>query len=632
MHLELLNRDPEQRRGVTPRLAWLLLASGLIYLAPALILNWNAWGGSPTNQALCGCGDPAMFTWFLGWPAHALSHGMNPLHASSVLVPEGLNLMSATSILGLGLPLSPVTWIWGPAATLNVTLSLIPWLTALSTTAFLVRFLRHRWLAVPFAGLVAFSPFVVSAMRVGHLNVGAIFLLPLIGISVDELLRTRRYPPVRVGIALGVLLAGEVLVSTEQLMFTAVVLSVLGLGGLVALRGEGRRHLALGLLAAGGSAALFAGPLVAYALLGPQHLSGVVWAEVPYNGLRWRDIAGTVDNVQGGSWSMWTGALSPTMVSPGDVGWVTGILAVLGLALRRSCSALVAAAVGVVAMFLALSGLEWGGVWIHLYRMPLLSSALQGRLIAYTLIAAVLLVAMLADELMGLGARIGRAGRGVGLVAAAGVLLLAALPVAGSAKDMPLTLTKLGEPAWFATHGEHLKGEVVLPVPTGFSIIGDALSWQARDGYGWSQPGFEGPQGLLRRFGAQRHAADVLERISAGFTGEPPAPSSKNLVAVRQALRYWGVRYVVVPTDVSWPSTKLVRTPNYAVAFLTAALGTRPQVDAKALVWDLKAGGWGHRVPGAERSARECWKAPQTLQAAYEVSRCVIDRGGASRP
>lgn len=607
------------------QLRWLLLASGIAYLAPALLVNWNAWSGSPTGQALCGCGDPAMFTWFLGWPAHAIANGLNPLHSSAVLVPDGLNLMSATSTLGLGVPLSPVTWIWGPVATLNVTLSLIPWLTALSATAFLARFLKNRWLAVPFAGLVAFSPFIVSAMRVGHLNVGAIFLLPLIGIALDELLRTRRFPAAKVGIALGVLLAAEVLISTEQLMFTAFVLAVLSLGGLLVLRGDARRHLVGGLLATAASSAVLAGPLVAYALLGPQHLEGVVWAEVPYNGLRWRDIAGFVDEAEIGSWSLWTGALSPVIVSPGAIGWLTGVLAATGLLVRRSAAACTAAGLGVGAMFLSLSGLEWGGVWIHLYRLPLLSSALQGRLIAYTLLAAVLLCAMLADELVSWAGRLGSWGRGAGAVAAAGVLALSSLPVVGAAKDIPLTLTEVGEPAWFAANGADLKGEVVLPIPTGFSIIGDALSWQARDGYGWRQPGFEGPQGLLRRFGEQRRAADVLERISAGFTGPPPAANEENLLAVRQALRAWDVRYVVVPTDLRWPSTKLVRTPNYAVAFLTAALGGSPAVEHRALVWDL-SGGLGQRAPGALDAVEACWKAPQTLTGAAGVSRCVLER------
>ena len=49
------------------------------------------------------------------WP-----HGQNPFFSTALFHPTGINLLAQTSVTGLSLPLVPVTWIWGPVASLNV--------------------------------------------------------------------------------------------------------------------------------------------------------------------------------------------------------------------------------------------------------------------------------------------------------------------------------------------------------------------------------------------------------------------------------------------------------------------------------------------------------------------------------
>ena len=91
------------------------------------------WTTHPTATATCGCGDPALFMWFLEWPAYALAHGHNPFYSTAMFHPGGINLLSNTSVLAIGVPLAPVTWLFGPVATLNVAQTLAPVLSALST-------------------------------------------------------------------------------------------------------------------------------------------------------------------------------------------------------------------------------------------------------------------------------------------------------------------------------------------------------------------------------------------------------------------------------------------------------------------------------------------------------------------
>ena len=139
---------PEPRRGsvrrhgdsaraaVRPRplrrTAVVLGGAFAFYLVVAIALWWHAWSGHPTTATTCGCGDSALFLWFLEWPAYALAHGHNPFFSTALFHPGGINLLANTSVLAIGIPLAPVTWLFGPVATLNVASTLGPALSALA--------------------------------------------------------------------------------------------------------------------------------------------------------------------------------------------------------------------------------------------------------------------------------------------------------------------------------------------------------------------------------------------------------------------------------------------------------------------------------------------------------------------
>jgi len=140
--------------------------------------HMHAWAEGATTHTLCGCGDPALFLWFFQWPATALAHGQNPFFSTALFHPKGINLLAQTSVTGLSLPLVPVTWIWGPVASLNVASTLTPALTAF--TAFVVTRRWAPWTPAAFIGglLYGFSPFVLTGLETAHLMTAALMLLP----------------------------------------------------------------------------------------------------------------------------------------------------------------------------------------------------------------------------------------------------------------------------------------------------------------------------------------------------------------------------------------------------------------------------------------------------------------------
>jgi len=77
--------------------------------------------GSPP----AGCGDASLFTWFLAWPAYALPRARSLL-LDAIFHPAGIDLLSNTSVLAIGYSAGPVTWLFGPVATLNVASTLAP--------------------------------------------------------------------------------------------------------------------------------------------------------------------------------------------------------------------------------------------------------------------------------------------------------------------------------------------------------------------------------------------------------------------------------------------------------------------------------------------------------------------------
>lgn len=595
------------------RTRWPYAVAAPLYLGLAVWLWWGVWSTHPTATATCGCGDPSLFTWFLEWPAYALSHGQNPFHSTALFHPTGINMLSQTSVLVIGFVLAPVTWLFGPVATLNVALTLAPALSALS--AF---WLIRRWVAftpAAFVGglLFGFSPYVLSDLTAGHLMTTTLVMVPLWVGALDELLLRQRRSPVWMGVWLGVVGTVEFFISTEMTLILVMcsVLAMLILAGhaLVTDRDALRRHTRRAASGVGVAALVFVA-LCAYpawyAIDGPSHLPGLVWPNIPISGgFVPKSFFSAPTNARllielGG----YFGTPLPTAAY---VGWSVVAVLLGGLVVfwrdrRLWFFGAMIVATGALSLGLGGSDRHSWVPWRLFVHLPVLENVIEERFVLITFLGIGAMLAILMDRVRfatwpspaSRGARHalepGRESTGhaaLHLLLAAAVGAVALVPLALTfAPDLPYATRPVTLPAWFSDVGAHLSPRtVVLAYPPPFSGIQSAMTWQAVDGMAFDQAGGGGPQGTPRRAGRQRPAFDLLTRLGFGF-GPAPQGTPRQLAAVRSALDAWGVTVVVVPRFP--PNTAAFFAGDdaaYDAAFMTAAIGRTPRIQDGAWVW-----------------------------------------------
>lgn len=563
---------------------------GALYLALGFALWVHAWTSGVTTHTLCGCGDPALFLWFFQWPATALAHGQNPFFSTALFHPTGINLLAQTSVTALSVPLVPVTWIWGPVASLNVASTITPAITAF--TAFVAIRRWARWTPAAFLGglLYGFSPFVLTNLEFAHLMTAALMMLPLILIALDEILIRQRHSAVWSGVLLGVLVFVQFFLSTEVLAIAAlmVVFGVLALvlGALVLDRAALRRlapHAAAGLAVGLGVGTLLLAWPVWYALAGPAHLSGLVWPDVgiiggfiPSSFVTRGPETHTVFLTLGGY-------EGPTLPSEAYLGW--GFLAVLA---AGTCAFFRDRRLWFFGMLLVVCAVCSLGIrrgqWepARLFdRVPVLENVIQQRFMTIGFLAAAVMLAVILDRVHGVLPD----WRGsLGALALSAIALVPMGVLFG--ERLPYTMRPVILPRWYTRVAPTLPpGRVLLSYPAPFSGIQSAMAWQAVNRMHYSQAGGGGPQGVARRAESAAPGFEVLSRL--GFTvgtGQPKATPA-NLAAVRHALEVWEVDTVVIATNPTAPQLQQGSDPVYAAAFMTAVLGRLPRVQAGAFVW-----------------------------------------------
>ena len=601
-------------RGRRPSRLHLLVVFGLafaIYLLVSIGLWWQVWSTHPTSAASCGCGDPAFVTWFLEWPAYALSHGHNLFYSTLLFHPTGVNLLSNVGALAIGVPLAPVTLLLGPVATLNVGLTLAPALSALAMFWLLRRWVS--WTPAAFIGglVYGFSPFLLIAVATAHLMLGFLAVLPLIVGCLDELLVRQRRRPTLVGLVLGLLVTVEYFVSTELLAIAAVcgVVALVMLVAYAAMRDRqdliGRLpHAARGLGVAVVVALLLLAYPVWFTLAGPAHLSGRVWPTLPAgvggitpSGL-WHLRFSTAD---ASAARLFGGYLGPPLPSYQYLS--LGLLVALagGLVVwRRDRRLWLFGGLGAVSVLLSF-GVEtsFWVPWRVLADVPLIQNILPGRFMAMTTLCVAVMFGIVVDRARGSVARLVRraagsrwGGRspalagGLASLVALGVAAVGTVPLGTAlAGKVPLTVQPVRLPRWFADAAPRLPpGQVVLTYPAAFSSIQSPMAWQAVDSLSFAMVGGGGPAGILARAGKERAGQEVLSAASYSFSG-PPSGTNANVEAVRRALAGWGVTMVVVPDPSGLPRYDRGTSPETALGLLTAAIGRSPEFQDDAWVW-----------------------------------------------
>ncbi|WP_433608779.1 hypothetical protein ACQP2P_36465 [Dactylosporangium sp. CA-139114] len=191
-------------------------------------------------------GDRAQAEYFLAWSARVVSHGENPFHIVQYNAPLGVNGMANTSVLGLGLPLSPITLLFGPQVTFDILIVLGIAGTAAAWYWVLSRHLVTSRTAAWVGGLVGgFAPAVTSHASY-HVNLVAQFLVPLLAWRSLKLLEGR---PVRNGLILAALVVYQVFINEETLFLAALAIGAVLI--LYAVQRRDRVRAALRPLAAG---------------------------------------------------------------------------------------------------------------------------------------------------------------------------------------------------------------------------------------------------------------------------------------------------------------------------------------------------------------------------------------------
>ena len=489
------SEPPEPRRGsdrrhgdsaraaVRPRplgrTAVVLGGALAFYLVVAIALWWHAWSGHPTTATTCGCGDSALFLWFLEWPAYALAHGHNPFFSTALFHPGGINLLANTSVLAIGIPLAPITWLFGPVATLNVASTLGPALSALAMFWLLRRWVRWTPAALVGGLVFGFSPFVVVNLAGAHLMTGVLVLVPLMVACLDELLVRQRRTAAKVGAVLGLLLSAQFFLGTEVLTIVVLFIAA-GLVLLVAYAALGHRdelaarapHAGRGLGAAAAVALVLLAYPVWFALDGPAHLTGLVWPTIPPGGggitlgNLWHPgyMTALRNEMQ-----VTGGYEGPALLQAEYLGLGMIIVLVAGVvAWRRDRRLWLFGALGIVAVMASLGIQSYWTPWRVFTHVPLVQNVITGRIAIITSLCAAIMLAVIVDRTYGsvaFWAR-GLAAKGarhhrpaprrvlVGVVAAGAAFVVAAVAVVpvGSAlaSNAPLTTQAVALPAWFS--------------------------------------------------------------------------------------------------------------------------------------------------------------------------------------
>ncbi|MCM0678443.1 hypothetical protein NCC78_27760, partial [Micromonospora phytophila] len=257
------------------------LSVALLFVVLAGWLTQGLWPDPGGRVLALNPEDQALYEWFLAVDARALL-GDFGLLTDRLNAPDGVNLMTNTTVIALGVLLGPVTLLLGAPVTFallagaNLAGTAVAWYLLYTRTLG-----ARRAAAVLGAALCGFGPGMVSQTN-SHLHMTAQWLVPLIVWLVVRLLRAadpalgdgpdrRRMTTSAVGLAAAV--TAQLFVGEEVLFLCAVTLLVMALTYAAVDRDLARRALpgfAGGMMLAAGLALLVLGWPLWFQFAGPQ--------------------------------------------------------------------------------------------------------------------------------------------------------------------------------------------------------------------------------------------------------------------------------------------------------------------------------------------------------------------------
>ncbi|MFB9629589.1 dolichyl-phosphate beta-glucosyltransferase [Nonomuraea helvata] len=557
-----------------------------VFLALSVVLYVHLWADPWTRYLTDGGQDQNQWEWFFAVTAHNLVNLDNPLFTTLQNHPSGVNLMANTVMLGLSVPLAPLTLALGPSITWAVVLTAG---LALTGTAWYVLFARHlvgSWQAAAIgAGFCAFAPPVISHAN-AHPNLVVLFVIPLI--VHRFLLLCRREQVVRDGFVLGLLVSYQVYLGEEALLLAATGLAVFAAAYALLSPESARaayRPLTAGLALAATTVLALTGAALLFQFSGPQSYASLI------HGPAGNDVRALVEHAArslAGDAGVAAGLSMNTTEQNAFFGWPLLVLTVgVVVWLRRRAAVLALAAVIAVSACFSLGpeivfyGRHTGihGPWYLLSRLPLFESVVESRFTMVCVPAVGALLAIAADHALAAAAALPRGPVRVLLCLVLAEALLPIAPTPIAAADRPQVPAFFADGVW----RQYVRpGRSVVTAPPPDTVDASPLHWQVAAGLGFPlvEGYFAGPYGPDRQgvYGAPPRTTSTLLR-AARDTGEVPRVTEEHRRAAREDLAFWRADAVV-----------LAPHQRQAVlrATLTALLGPGRQV-AGVWLWDVRA-------------------------------------------
>ncbi|MFF1420691.1 glycosyltransferase [Streptomyces sp. NPDC058280] len=548
-----------------------LAVAGLFLLA-SFFLYKGLWADLDHTYLADAGSDQNQWEWFFRVTADNVVHLRNPLFTTLQNFPDGVNLMANTVMLGLSVPLTPVTLAFGPTVTWALVLTLGLTATAVAWYwLFARRLVRNRWAAALGAALAAFAPPMMSHAN-AHPNFLVLFMIPVI---IDRALRLcesaaavvvadegtdksadqgRRVA--RDGVLLGLFATYQIFLGEEPLLLAAMGMLLFALAYAVVRRDVARA--ALGPLLRGlGFAVQVCLPLLAFPLywqfFGPQSYHSVLHGDNAGNSpLAFLEFSGRAllgDETTADALAMNRTEQNAFYGWPlialafGIVVWLWRLAVVRALAFTAVAAALLSLGPKVRIPF---TDVVLPGPWRALAHQPLFESVIESRVAMICAPALGALVALAVDRL---GDRLGdvsrRTHRIVGLAAVAAALL-PILPTPLPVRDRVDVPPFIAEGMYRSYVSE---GETLVPVPLPDPGGAEALHWQSATGLGFSVPGgyFNGPWGEDRRgiYGAPaRYTSNLLRDVR--YSGQVPTLGDDWKAQASYDLAFWKAGVVVL--------------------------------------------------------------------------------------
>lgn len=576
------------RLGVT-RGDWI---AGTLYLALATLVLSGQWRDTDGAYLIKSGQDQTMWEWFFAVTAHSVSHLESPLGTTLQNYPAGVNMMANTAMFGVGVPLTPVTLIFGPTVTFVLVLTLGLACTAFAWYRLFARELVRSRFAAGIGGLFCgFAPAMISHAN-AHPNFVALGMLPVIaGLLIRVARRTvgDAAPPRRLrdAVVLGLLVATQIALGEEPLLIFAMSFALFAFvyhlhtprTGLRALRGIAPTVAVAALI----TLALTAIPLW-WQFFGAQSFRSIDHGPM---GNDLKAIAQFPSESLGGLFAPGQYVAINETEQNAYFGWpLLFLLAATVLILRRD--RVVRAATVVIVVFgvlslgsVAMLGKRPTGVelpWRWAEHVPLLNSVLETRLTMAAIPAIAAVLAIATQRAVTSWRESAVDWRPLAWFAA---LTLAALPLTPT--PLPV-VERAATPAFFADGAvrDYVSGGSVVMVPPPRPADAQPLRWQNDAGLEFPLAGgyFVGPTSGNKKgiYGPEFLPTTAL-LVRTLDTGVVPSIGQDERAAALADLNFWRADVLVLPAT---------RNADALRSAVTQLVGFAPTRVEDVWVWDVR--------------------------------------------